>query len=142
MLRTLLSPGGRVGRMEFWLVSFVIWVAATLMALLPAYVSWIFLLPLSWMQLTLSARRFHDFGFSGWNVVWHWAATIGLYLSLAFLAYHATAQAGLLKIAGTGIAFLVSAAVWLVLSLLACFRPGADGANEYGTPQCGSLAST
>lgn len=140
MLRTLVSIRGRVGRLEFWVVSLVLWLGLFLIGLLPQKVWAIAMLPPYWMQIALTTRRFHDLGYSGWVSAGYWVATLVFYLLWAVIAYLASIETdSTIKIIGIGLAIIATMVVFLGLGILACFKAGDPGDNEYGSPDNGSI---
>lgn len=148
-MRKLFSFKGRVGRLEFFLLSMAF---GFLGGLISAVLEWAkdshppAALMLVWSLLMLAlgvanlvalfavyAKRFHDFGWSGWAVL----IPIPLVILAALLAVAGAFTANLVCWIGAAIFGLGGAGIGIML----LFRSGDAGDNRFGSPSSGSVRS-
>lgn len=95
----LFSFKGRVGRMKWWLVVAICFLAACLInALVPPgtptignTVGLVVILAIMWILLAVTVKRWHDIGKSGWWILSYLVGGIGLIFN-GFLPGHATSN--------------------------------------------------
>ena len=91
-------------------------------------------------DITVSVRRFHDFGKSAWfPLFWFWVITIAVVVLVSAGVTIICAGIGLEKTSAIGISTISGQVVVLIFTLLylciCLFKKGDVGENEYGLPK-------
>jgi len=111
----------RATRMEYW--SF--YLISAIVAFIPiAVVNGIYTLAVLIPSVSVSVRRLHDIGKSGWNYL--------ILFALIFGAYSLAVQSEMTGSRALGIAAGVLLVVYIVLLLIWFARKGDRGSNKYG----------
>ena len=94
----------------------------------------VFSIAVTWVQVCVSAKRFHDRNMSGWWVLWSMLIILAMYAIMGFGAFLMESSGGSNPIGGILMAvggfavFAVAIALFVILG----FLPGTKGPNQYG----------
>jgi uncharacterized membrane protein YhaH (DUF805 family) len=142
----LFSPRGRIGRRAFW-IGFVIWAIASWLAwLLPGFTGPIAAYMLLWVWISISVKRLHDMGRSGWLVIAPFIIGMigfvisalllfgGLVAGIGAFNYPALGAAALSSLGGAAALAAVANMTWLCFLGWIGFSHGRGEVNIYGPP--------
>ena len=120
---------GRARRAEFWwfyLFTFLI----SIIPVIGTIASLVLLIP----NTTVTVRRLHDIGRSGWWILGFYGIIAGLFaVGFGLAEVVGEAAVGIVVVIGS-FATLIVAIIWLV-------RKGDDGPNRYGDDPCGGVSA-
>lgn len=147
--RLFLSAEGRIGRQTFWIAVAILFVANSVLVVIPI-IGWIINIVLVWSAIAVFSKRLHDFGRTGWWQIipatitfigFTWAVfALGAAVIAASFRGDGMAWMALLSSAGGAFVGILGMSVINVLFWLWVGLSRGDlGSNRYGLPEGGDV---